>query len=220
MEVERDASIEPNVARPNRRSTCAVAPDESSDVFSSALARASRGEREAIDELLVRHMPRLRAFVRLRAGPLARAHDDSSDLVQSVCVEILAKSPRLSFENEAAFRHWLFTEAMRKILKRARFNSAQKRDALRSEHLDSEVAACYSSFASPSQQLAAREQLERVESAFDRLEERERELVSLAYVVELSRAEIGVRLGLSEGAVRTALHRALARLAGELDTDD
>lgn len=197
-----------------------MATDESPDEWSKVVARASRGEREALEELLVRHMPRLRAFIRLRAGPLARANDDSSDLVQSVCVEVLVKSPLLSFDNEAAFRHWLFTEATRKILKRARFHRAQKRDAQRAQSLDSAIAACYSSFASPSQQLAAREQLERVEAAFDQLEERERELISLAYIVGLSRAQIGLRLGLSEGAVRTALHRALARLASEVDTDD
>lgn len=215
-----DATIDLFDARETGATPCAVAPEMSSDTWSSVVARASRGEREALEELLVRHMPRLRAFVRLRAGRLARAQDDSSDLVQSVCVEILTKSPRLRFENEAAFRHWLFTEATRKILKRARYHTALKRDARRAESLDSAVAACYSSFATPSEQLAAREQVERVELAFDRLEERERELVSLAYVVGLSRAEMGARLGLSEGAVRTALHRALARLASELDTDE
>jgi RNA polymerase sigma-70 factor (ECF subfamily) len=192
-------------------------PEESPHAWSDSLPRATRGDRRALSELLVSYLPRLRAFVRLRAGPLARAHDDTGDLVQSVCREMLAQAERLEFDNEAAFRHWLFTQATYKISKRARYQTAEKRDARRVERLDSDLAACYSAFASPSEHAAAREQVERVEAAFDGLGERERELVSLAYVVGLSRAEIGARLGLSEGAVRTALHRALARLAALLD---
>lgn len=165
----------------------------------------------------MRHLPRLRAFVRLRAGPTVRAHDDSGDLVQSVCREVLAKLPDAHFDGEAAFRSWLFAEAARKILKRARFNTAAKRDDVRAEAFDSELVACYSSFASPSQHAAVREQLEQVEAAFDHLSERERELISLAYLVETPRADIAQQLGLSEGALRTALHRALARLASLLD---
>jgi RNA polymerase sigma-70 factor (ECF subfamily) len=180
----------------------------------------ARGDRVAIDALLLRHLDRLRAFVRLRAGPMARAQDDTGDLVQSVCRELLAKACALQFSNDAAFRHWLFTEALRKIQKRARHHAALKRDVRLAERLDSSLVACYSAFASPSAHAAAREQVERVEAAFDALPERDRELVSLAFVVGLSRAEIGNRLGTTEGAVRTALHRALARLAARLDRDD
>ena len=179
--------------------------------------RIRRGDREALEELLVLHLPRLRAFVRLRAGPSVRAQDDSGDLVQSVCREVLAKLPEARFEGEAAFRNWLFAEAARKILKRARFHTAAKRDAARAQTFDSAVAACYSSFATPSQHAAVREQLERVEAAFDELNERERELITLTYLVELPRPDIARQLGLSEGALRTALHRALARLAALLD---
>lgn len=197
-----------------------MAEDPVHPAWSDVLERAFRGDAAAVDDLLVRHLPRLRAFVRLRAGPLVRAHDDTGDLVQSVCREVLGKASQLHFDNEAAFRHWLFTEALRKIGKRARYHTAEKRDARRAEQLDSELAACYSSIASPSQHAAVREQIARVEAAFDDLDERQREIVTLAYVVGLSRAEIGAHIGASEGAVRTALHRALARLAAKLDRDE
>ena len=61
---------------------------------------------------------------------------------------------------------------------------------------------------------------ERVETAFDRLSDEQREVISLAHVVGLSRAEIAARLGKSEGAVRTMLSRALADLADEVKSDE
>ena len=47
--------------------------------------KASRGDARAIDSLLEQHLPRLRAFVRLRMGPEFRAKESASDLVQSSC---------------------------------------------------------------------------------------------------------------------------------------
>jgi hypothetical protein len=45
---------------------------------------------------------------------------------------------------------------------------------------------------------------------------RQREVIALAKIAGLSRAEIGERMGRSETAVRTLLHRALADLAERL----
>lgn len=192
-------------------------PADPDDEFNALAERAAAGDRAALDELLVRHMPRLRAFVRLRAGPLARAHDETSDLVQSVCREVLAKAATFRFPSESAFRHWLFAEALRKIGKRARYEVAEKRDIGRAAEIDASLVACYSSFTSPSDHAARRQQVERIEAAFDRLTEPQREVVTLAYVVGLSRAEIATQLQTTEGAVRTMLHRALARIAALLD---
>ena len=49
---------------------------------------AAAGDRDALEELLTRMLPDLRAFVRLRAGRLVQRHDEHSDIVQSVCREI------------------------------------------------------------------------------------------------------------------------------------
>jgi RNA polymerase sigma-70 factor, ECF subfamily len=80
------------------------------------------------------------------------------------------------------------------------------------------VAQCYASFTTPSSDVAAREQMARVEAAVDQLSEEQREVVTLAYLVGRSRAEIGAEIGKSEGAVRVILHRALTRIAEILDT--
>jgi RNA polymerase sigma factor (sigma-70 family) len=80
------------------------------------------------------------------------------------------------------------------------------------------LLACYRAFYTPSQQAAAREELERVEGAFDRLPEQYRQVIVMAKIMGLSRAEIAVELGRTELAVRTLLSRALAQLATELVT--
>ena len=54
---------------------------------------------------------------------------------------------------------------------------------------------------------------ERLQRAFSTLPDEYREVITLARVVGLPHAEIAVKLGKSEGAVRILLHRALARLA-------
>jgi RNA polymerase sigma-70 factor (ECF subfamily) len=173
----------------------------------------------SIDRLLDEHLPGLTAFVRLRAGPLLRAHESCSDIVQSACREVLDHAGRFRFGGSEGFRHWLYTTALRKIVDRKRYYSAAKRNAnaLRppSESAsEQQIAACYrAAFTTPSQAAMKREDVERLERAFDELSEQDREVVTLARIVGLSHAEIARRTGSTPGAVRVRLSRAIARLA-------
>ena len=168
---------------------------------------AARGERAALDRLLEHYLPELRAFVRLRAGAALRARESSSDIVQSVCRQVLQEAQRFRHANEGAFRRWLFTTAMRKIAHRAEYHQALRRDArglqaLESHADDEALATCYRGLASPSRVAAAKEEIERVEAAFDRLDPEERDVIVEAHLLGRTRAEIAERLGKSEGAVR------------------
>jgi len=186
--------------------------------------RAAQGDRAALDQLLELYLPQLRAFVRLRAGAVVRARESSSDIVQSVCREVIQHADRFQFPSEPAFKQWLYTTALRKIVNRKDFYLAQKRDAQRERPMttgtgsnaDRQLFDCYRSFSSPSRQLMIREEIERVERAFEELPEEYREVITLAHVVGLSRAEIAEQMGKSEGAVRVLLHRALARVSALL----
>lgn len=62
-----------------------------------------------------------------------------------------------------------------------------------------------------------REEYRRVMTALDRLEEREREVLSLAASGELSYREIASIAGTSEGNVKVRVHRARMRLRDILD---
>ena len=187
---------------------------------------AARGERDAVDQLLGRYLPELRAFVRLRAGAMVRARESSSDLVQSVCREVLQHIERFKFPSEPAFKQWLYTTALRKILNRQEYYLAQKRDALRESPLDSERSSdermmeAYRTFSTPSRRAMLREEMERIERAFETLPDEYREVITLAHIVGLSRAEIAVQMNKSEGAVRILLHRALAKVSSLLGDPD
>lgn len=184
--------------------------------------RAAAGDRGAIEALLERNLPELRAYVRLRAGAIVRAHEAHSDIVQSTCREVLEHFDRFRFPSESAFRQWLFTTALRKLVNRRDYYLAEKRDAMREVALDDPSAgaeallACYQSFATPSRAAMLREEVERIERAFETLSEDHREVITLAKVVGLSRAEIGEQMGRSEAAVKMLLSRALAELAERL----
>jgi RNA polymerase sigma-70 factor (ECF subfamily) len=187
---------------------------------------AARGDRAAVDALLGRYLPELRAFVRLRAGAMVRARESSSDLVQSVCREVLQHIDRFQFPSEPAFKQWLYTTALRKILNRQEYYLAQKRDALRESPADSDRSSdermmqAYRSFSTPSRQAMLREEMERIEKAFESLPEEYREVITLAHIVGLSRSEIAAQMGKSEGNVRVLLHRALAKVSSLLGGPD
>lgn len=198
-----------------------LAATEAAQSDAGADPQPAPGDREAIELLLERYLTDLRAFVRLRAGPLVRARESSSDLVQSVCREILVHAERFQHGSEDAFRQWMFTTAMRKILNRRDFYLAQKRDVLREVPIDSGASSacdaalleCYRSFSTASGRAMLREELERVERAFEALSEEQRQVVHLAHIAGLSRKQIAEQLGKSEGAVRVLLHRALVRIS-------
>ncbi|HEX5053295.1 MAG TPA: sigma-70 family RNA polymerase sigma factor [Planctomycetota bacterium] len=190
--------------------------------WNETVQNASRGDEHAIESLLARHLPRLRAFVRLRMGAELRARESASDLVQSACREVLARLDRFRYRGEANFRRWLFTMALRKIRNRVVFHRAEKRDWRREvpegDHAEvGDLAAVYADFDTPSAQLDLKERIARLEAAFDGLSDEHREVITLARIVGLSHQEIGEAMGRSEAASRMLLYRALAELGERLD---
>ena len=178
---------------------------------------AAAGDRDALEALLVHYLPEVRAFVRLRVDEALRMRESSSDLVQSVCREVLRKADRFRYDDENAFRRWLFTTALRKVRDHRDHHLAARRDARREVDVASTPAGhalleAYSGVLTPSRAASAREELARVEHAMDALTEEQREVITLSRVAGLSHAEIAAELGKKEGAVRMLLHRALARL--------
>ncbi len=180
--------------------------------------RAVTGDPKAIERLLEHYLDRLRAFVRLRTGERIREYESTSDLVQSVCRQVLETAPEFEFRGEPEFRAWLFTAASNKIRERARALGAKKRDRDREVHGDDGVLEAYGAILpTPSQIAIGHEQRERLERAFDQLTPQNREVLTLSRIAQLPAKEIAAHQGRSEGAVRNAIARALAQLSGLLD---
>lgn len=190
------------------------------DESGSLLSRLAQGDAGAIEGLLERHLPRLRAYVRSRMGPELRAKESASDLVQSTCREVLEHLDRFQYGGEANFRHWLFATALRKVQKRAAYYRAARRDVGREEREPSDpdrsLAACYRTLSTPSGRVSDREQIAKIEAAMGELSEDHREVILLSRVVGLPHREVAQAMGKTELATRSLLHRALAQLAAAL----
>ena len=170
-------------------------------------------------ELLEEHLAGLRAFVHLRLGRALRAKEESQDLVQSVCREVLSELPHFEPRADATFRDWLFKTAENKIRDRWRHWQREKRSVAReveldlTENEDASVCSDLATLCTPSRHAAGREEVARLERAFCELPPDYREVIVLARLRGLTHAQIAERLGRTELATRTLLSRALARLA-------
>jgi len=187
------------------------------------LRQSQAGDAAAIERLVHRHLPGLRAFLRLRMDPDIRAREACPDLAQSVCREVFAHLDRFEYLGEKAFKSWLYTTALNKLRQKQRYHRAQRRDVHREagaadDRTDADLLGRYASFYTPSRDAAAREELARVERAFDEMPDAYREVVTLSRIVGLSSEEIAERTSRTPAAVRGLLHRALLRLATLLDS--
>lgn len=179
-----------------------------------ALQSADAADEQVQQERLVAHLASLTSYVRKRLGPGLRARETSQDLVQSVCREILGDLETYEYRGEASFRRWLLTRAENKIRGRARFWKRDKRSS------DSEEAGkkldLLAASLTPSEQLAAQEDLEKLELAFADLPTDHQRVILLSRIEGHSHKEIAELMGRSEPAVRQLLVRALALLSTQI----
>src|SRR5262249_16956341 len=127
------------------------------------------------------------------------------------------------------FYPWLRQLAWERLVKlHQRHLQAQKRSLAREQHeglalSDGSAMALanrlLASGSSPSRQVLREELRRRVRTALGQLAERDREVLVLRYLEQLSTREIAAVLGIAEGAVKTRHLRALQRLRGILGED-
>jgi RNA polymerase sigma-70 factor (ECF subfamily) len=191
----------------------------------SLVAAAQRREEGALESLVRSLLGDLRAFVRLKSDPRLRLRESCSDLVQSVCRELVADLDGFEDRGPGSFRAWLFTATLNKIRQKHEFWHAQKRDPRRevagdaaSAHAEDRLYVSICDFGgTPSEHAIAKEQAERIERAMDKLTAEQREVLLLARIVGLSCHEIAERTGKSEVAVRSLLSRGSLRLLAAIE---
>jgi RNA polymerase sigma-70 factor (ECF subfamily) len=187
------------------------------DSTSRLFEQATRGDRDALDQLLERYLPQLHAFVRVRLGQQLRAHESSQDVVQSVCRNLLEAREQFDFRGEDRFRAWLFTAALNKVRERHRRLHSDKRDVAREEAvLDPAVATAMVHLVTPSQEAVGNETAAAVQAAIGSLSEEHREVITLARLVGLPHGVIAEVMERSEAAARQLLARAMLALTREL----
>jgi len=193
------------------------------------LDRASHGDGTARQQLLTRHRQRLRKMIALRLDRRLAARVDPSDVVQETLAEADKKLPAFLRERPLPFYPWLRQIAFDRLAKlHRRHLHASKRNARREEpgvlNLPDESALelagrLMDRSSSPSRHLLREELCQRVQDALARLNERDREVLVLRYLEQLSTKELAKVLGITEGAVKVRHLRALERLRGLLGED-
>ena len=196
-------------------------------MFEELIEKAKQGRRDALEALLVPHLPSLSAFARLRlSGRLAR-RESAADIVQSVCGDVIAGIGGVRAKDEEGFRSWLFSILYTKLRNKERFHGAAKRDvgkeligSLAEASRDESILDAYACTATPSRDVATAEAVARIEAAFQSLPEHYRDALLHVAIGGLSYADTARVLGRSEDSVRQLVFRARARLATLLDVPD
>ncbi len=186
-----------------------------SDPLRDLVRSTTGGDESALQDLVAQCTPRLLAYVRLHMGPHLREREGSVDIVQSVCREVLEDiQSGFEYRNRGAFLRWLFSTALNKIRDRHRYNQQQRRSPQREvAHPALHETMGYANWMTPSREAMAQEDVERLEHAFDQLPSEYQEVITLARIVGMSRAEIAEEMGKTVGSVQMMLGRAMLKLS-------
>jgi RNA polymerase sigma factor (sigma-70 family) len=206
--------LQPRAGANERRAelTKREAADDGSQLHSSLtlLQRAQAGDREALDSLIARYLPRLQRWASGRLPQWARDMADTQDLVQESVFQTFKRIERFEARGEGALQAYLRQAILNRIREELR---RAKRRPPRSE-LDSQAEG---SVQSPLEQAIGREALERYEEALARLRPEDRELVVARVELGYTNQEIAELLDKpTPNAARMATERAIVRLAKEM----
>ncbi len=166
------------------------------------IQRTARGDRAAFEELYRRFARPVLAMAVRQLGDSGRAEDAAQETFAAVW-----RSARSYRPERGSASAWLYAVARHAIIDRAR-----QRPEPAAEAPDEPSAE-----AGPDERAEASWLTWRVHAALDRLPERERVVLELAYFAGLSQTEIASYLDVPLGTVKTRTRAGLARLAGLLE---
>ena len=187
--------------------------NETSPALDSTFAlieRIRRGDREALERLLARHVGPLRRWVSGRLPRWARDVADTDDLVQDTLLRTFQKIEDFEARGAGALQAYLRQAVLNRVRDELR-RKARSPSRVDDDGLDLQADG------SPLEDAIGREALERYEAALLRLKPEEREAIVGRVEMEYSYAELAEALGKpSPEAARKTAQRALLRLAEEM----
>ena len=169
------------------------------DVWGELMRSALAGDAGAYKALLAELAQAIRAQVRASLARSGRGNADVEDIVQEVLLAVHLK--RSTWDANLAFAPWVNTIARYKIIDA--FRREGGRSYVQVDDLQVELAAP----ASNESDIGDAERL------IGQLNDRSQQIVRAISLNGESFAQVADRLKMKEGAVRVALHRALAELA-------
>jgi RNA polymerase sigma-70 factor (ECF subfamily) len=189
------------------------------------IERAERGDVAARDRLLELYRDYLRRMVAVRLDRRLASRVDPSDVVQEVLVEADRRLEGYLRDRPIPFHAWLRQLAGDRIVDAHRRHVGSQKRSVKVEEDDRELRdqsserladLFQSDDTSPSGRLIRKESQERIRNTIAALPAKDREVLVMRHLEQLGTAEIASVLGISEGAVKARLLRALVRLRAEL----
>jgi RNA polymerase sigma factor (sigma-70 family) len=171
------------------------------DEWSGLMRLALVGDQPAYQRLLSAIAPHLRALAR-RVLPHT-SDTDIEDIVQETLLAVHLK--RGTWDRSRTFLPWLNAVARHKAIDAVR---------RRGRRTDIEIDVVIEHLAAPASDGTSSLDAATVLASLD---PRDRAIVEQIYLQESNAIEVGARLGMSEGAVRVALHRALRVLSSRFN---
>jgi RNA polymerase sigma-70 factor (ECF subfamily) len=200
-----------------------ASPTRDTDVL---IGRVRNGDNSARQELLTRHRDRLRRMIAIRMDRRLAPRLDPSDIVQDVLADADRELSDYLRRRPVPFYPWLRQLAWDRLVEvHRRHVRAGKRSVKREEQggldLPDESALLLADrfldrSRSPSQHAVREETRRRVRAAIALLSDRDREVLVLRHLEQLSTSQSAAVLGISEAAVKARHVRALDRLQRQL----
>lgn len=189
------------------------------------LERASQGDEPARQRLLERFRRQLRQLIAARLDSRLAARVDASDVVQETLIDAARRMDEYFKDRPLPFLAWLGQIANERVIDTHRRHlAAQRRSVAResrprneSDPPDTLALRLEADGTSPSGHLLRKERHDRLKAALELLPARDREVLVLRHLEQRGPSEIAERLGISEGAAKARLLRALMRLRSVME---
>jgi RNA polymerase sigma-70 factor (ECF subfamily) len=185
-----------------------IPPDESSEDPDWMLLQAmAEGDVRALNEFYGRYAPMLLGFLNARMGNQQLAEEVLQDVMLAVW-----ENAR-SFESRSKVKTWVLTIARNRAI------NATRRKQLPVINLN-DVFDLRSEDTGPTEAFERAEKYDKVRAAIQHLPEAQREVLVLVFYHQLTGPEVAEVLDISEGTVKSRLHRAKETLKGLLAQED
>ena len=178
------------------------------------LEKLRSGDQAAAGELLSVQGDRLRRAIRARLPRESRYLVDEEEILQETVCRALQNLSRFEWRGKGAFLAWLVGIAVNALREEATRLGVRRPAAniqtMETDRLD-QVAVSESQ--APSRIVERLEDWKFLEDALDRLDDEERGLIVRRQILEQDYVTLAEDLGITEGAVRTRVSRAMSKLA-------
>jgi RNA polymerase sigma-70 factor (ECF subfamily) len=201
---------------------------ESTRAIEVLIDQAFRGDEAARHALLEQNRERLRRMVAARLDRRVASRIDPSDIVQETLAHAARRMDEYFRDRAIPFRSWLRQVAKERVIDAHRRHIIAGRRSINRESRADErpdasagelVGRLEANDTSPSNRLWREERHERVMAALAALPPRHREVLVMRYLEQRATDEIADALGITPGAVKARLLRALIQIRGHLEPD-